>query len=83
MSSSPPALDEVRASPTAHRLRLEKLLPSLDAKFAGIRTPEEIRACADAARANYAEAPVRSFVLVLAHGDACALLAEKAAALAR
>jgi len=39
-------LDDVRASATAHRLRLEKLLPSLDAKFAGRRTPAEIRACA-------------------------------------
>jgi arsenate reductase len=70
-------LDEVRASPTAHRLRLEKLLPSLDEKFADIRTPEEIRACADAALAEYADAPVRSFVLVLAYRDACALLAEE------
>jgi protein-tyrosine-phosphatase len=76
-------LDEVRASPTAHRLRLEKLLPSLDEKFAGIRTPEEIRACADTALAEYADAPVRSFVLVLAYRDACALLADAGAALAR
>lgn len=76
-------LDDVRASPTAHRLRLEKLLPSLHEKFGGIRTPEQIRACADAALVNYSDAPVRSFVLVLAYRDACALLAEEATALAR
>jgi arsenate reductase len=43
---------------------------------------EEIRACADAALITYAEAPVRSFVLVLAYRDACAILAEEGAALA-
>ena len=32
---------------------------------------------------TYADAPVRSFVLVLAYRDACALLAEEGAALAR
>ena len=68
-------LDDVRASATAHRLRLEKLLPSLDAKFARTYTPAEIRACADAVLARYAEAPVRSFVLVLAYREACAYLA--------
>jgi arsenate reductase len=32
-------LDEVRASPTAHRLRLEKLLPSLHDKFGACERP--------------------------------------------
>jgi arsenate reductase (thioredoxin) len=76
-------LDDVRASPTAHRLRLEKLLPSLQEKFGGIRTPEEIRACADAVLTKYADAPVRSFVLVLAYRDACELLAEEGVAVGR
>jgi arsenate reductase (thioredoxin) len=76
-------LDDVRASPTAHRLRLEKLLPSLHEKFGGIRTPEEIRACADTVLAAYADAPVRSFVLVLAYRDACELLADEGVAVGR
>jgi arsenate reductase (thioredoxin) len=69
-------LDDVRASATAHRLRLEKLLPSLDSKFARTHTPAEIRACADAVLARYADAPVRSFVLVLAYREASSYLAE-------
>jgi arsenate reductase (thioredoxin) len=74
-------LDEVRASKTAHRLRLEKLLPSLAEEFESQYTSEEIRACADAALAKYADAPVRSFVLVLARRDARALLAKTEGAL--
>ncbi len=74
-------LDEVRASKTAHRLRLEKLLPSLAEEFDGQHRSDEIRACADAALAKYADAPVRSFVLVLARRDARAMLAEKEGAL--
>lgn len=72
-------LDTIRSDATAHRLRLEKLLPGLVAEFEGSRTPEEIRFCADAILAQYADAPVRSFVLVLAerraraclHADVC------------
>ena len=74
-------LDEVRASKTAHRLRLEKLLPSLATEFEGRFGPDQIRACADAALAKYADAPVRSFVLVLAHRDARAMLIEQKGAL--
>ena len=59
-------LDAIRSDPTAHRLRLEKLLPGLVAEFDGSRTSEEIRACADAILADYEDAPVRSFVLVFA-----------------
>jgi arsenate reductase (thioredoxin) len=76
-------LEDVRASPTAHRLRLERLLPSLHEKFAGVRTPEEIRACADAVLAKHADAAVRSFVLVLAYREACARLAEEGVAAAQ
>ena len=34
--------------PTAHRLRLQRLLPQLAEEFEGRRSPAEIRACADA-----------------------------------
>jgi arsenate reductase (thioredoxin) len=60
-------LEEVRADPTPHRLRLERLLPSLAEEFEGEKTPEEIRACADLILAEFDEVPVRSFVLTLAH----------------
>jgi hypothetical protein len=59
----------------------EKLLPSLAEEFEHQYTSEEIRVCADAALAKYADAPVRSFVLVLARRDARALLTEKDSAL--
>ena len=55
-------LDEIRSDRTAHQLRLTRLLPSLVGEFDGLRTPDEIRACADAILADYDEAPVRSFV---------------------
>ncbi len=60
-------LDAVRADRTAHQLRLERLLPDLAAEFAGVRSDAEIRACADAILSDYQEAPVRSFVMSLAH----------------
>jgi arsenate reductase (thioredoxin) len=60
-------LDEVRADRTAHELRLERLLPPLVEEFEGEKTPEEIRGCADAVLNEFDEAPVRSFVLTLAH----------------
>ena len=59
-------LPEIRADRTAHRLRLERLLPDLVGEFEGARAPEEIRACADAILASYDEAPVRSFVMSIA-----------------
>jgi hypothetical protein len=40
-------LDEIRSDRTAHQLRLARLLPDLVAEFDGLRTPDEIRACAD------------------------------------
>jgi arsenate reductase (thioredoxin) len=60
-------LDEVRADRTAHNGRLAKLIPPLVAEFGDTHPAEEIRACADAMLAEYDEAPVRSFVLTLAH----------------
>jgi protein-tyrosine-phosphatase len=60
-------LDAIRADQTAHQFRLRRMLPQLTAEFEGLRTPEEIRACADPILADYDEAPVRSFVLTLAH----------------
>jgi arsenate reductase len=60
-------LDEVRVDPTAHRLRLERLSPGLVEEFEGEKTPEEIRACADAVLSEFDDAPVRSFILTLAH----------------
>jgi arsenate reductase (thioredoxin) len=63
-------LDAIRTDPTSHRIRLERLLPGLVTEFEGQRDPETIRACADAVLKQHAEAPVRSFVLTLAHREA-------------
>jgi arsenate reductase (thioredoxin) len=67
---------DIRADRTAHALRLGKILPSLVEEFEGVRSPEEIRGCADAILGRYAEAPVRSFVLALAHSNARQCLRE-------
>jgi len=63
-------LDEVRADKRAHDLRLVRMLPSLAEEFDGVRTPDEIRACADAILERYDDVPVRSFVLTLARRTA-------------
>src|SRR5918998_4176527 len=60
-------IDAIRADRTAHQIRLERLLPDLQAEFGELRSDEEIRACADAVLAEYDDAPVRSFVMSLAH----------------
>lgn len=60
-------LDGIRADRTAHQLRLERLLPDLVREFEGVRSDGEIRACADAVLGDYRDAPVRSFVMTLAH----------------
>jgi arsenate reductase (thioredoxin) len=70
-------LDAIRADRKAHNLRLERILPGLVEEFGGLRTPEEIRACADAILARYGEAPVRSFVLTLAYRSAQECLREE------
>ena len=63
-------LDAIRADHTAHQLRLARLLPNLALEFEGVRSDGEIRACADAILAQYADVPVRSFVMTLAHSRA-------------
>jgi hypothetical protein len=60
-------LDDVRTDETAHRLRLQKLIPSLVEEFGHEKPAEEIRACADVVLGEFADVPVRSFVLTLAH----------------
>jgi arsenate reductase (thioredoxin) len=58
-------LDEIRADRTSHQLRLARLLPDLVGEFDGLRSPEEIRACADAILDGYDDVPVRSFVTAI------------------
>ena len=60
-------IDAIRADRTAHQIRLARLLPDLEREFDGIRSDAEIRACADAILGEYQDAPVRSFVMSLAH----------------
>jgi arsenate reductase (thioredoxin) len=67
-------LDAIRSDSTARRLRLEKLLPGLAREFAGTRSPQEIRTCADAILADYDDVPVRSYLLPLAERRARACL---------
>ena len=76
-------IDAIRADRTAHQLRLERLLPPLAKEFEGVRSDEEIRACADAVLAESDDAAVRTHVLTLAHrktrdclrADQCSVLA--------
>jgi arsenate reductase len=60
-------LPDIRSDRTAHQLRLVRLLPDLAREFDGQRSDQEIRACADAILDDYQEAPVRSFVMTIAH----------------
>lgn len=60
-------LDATRSDPTAHRLRLQRLLPQLAEEFEDRRSVEDIRACADAILARFDDVPVRSHVLTIAH----------------
>ena len=46
-------LDAIRSDSTAHQFRLAHLLPSLADEFEGTRSPDEIRACADAILSRY------------------------------
>ena len=76
-------LDEIRADRTSHQLRLQRLLPDLVREFGGARSDAEIRACADAILGDYADVPVRSFVMTIAHRRTRACLAaERCEALA-
>ena len=58
--------EEIRADRTAHELRLQKVLPGLISEFEGMRTPQEIRECADAVLASFDDARIRSHVPTLA-----------------
>ena len=60
----------IRSDRTAHQARLTKLLPDLAEEFAGVRSDDEVRACADAILSRFDEAPVRSFVMTMAHRQA-------------
>jgi arsenate reductase (thioredoxin) len=60
-------IDRIRADRTAHQLRLERLLPDLVRQFESVRSPAEIRACANAILAGFDDVPVRSFVMTMAH----------------
>ncbi len=60
-------LQAIRADRTAHEFRLRRLLPMLAEEFAATRSPEEIRACADAVLEGFDGARVRSHVMTLAH----------------
>lgn len=64
----------IRTDPTAHRLRLARLLPKLVDQFGETRSPEEIRACADAVLSRFDDVPVRTHVLTLAHKLTCECL---------
>ena len=60
-------LDAIRSDPTAHELRLTRLLRLLADEFADTKPAEEIRACADAVLEGFEGARVRSHVMTLAH----------------
>ena len=76
-------IDAIRADRTAHQLRLQRLLPDLAREFDGVRSDDEIRACADAILDGLADAPVRSMVMTIAHRKARECLrAERCYALA-
>jgi arsenate reductase (thioredoxin) len=70
-------LDDVRADKTAHQIRLARLLPAFAREFEPAKSPEEIRACADAILVKYDEAPVRSFIDSLAFREARECLREE------
>jgi arsenate reductase (thioredoxin) len=70
-------LDAIYADRTAHQLRLTKIVPALAEEFAGRRTDEEIRACADAILTRYDDAPIRSFTTILATRQARECLREE------
>jgi len=59
-------IDQIRNDRTAHQFRLVRLLPQLVTEFEAVRSPEEIRACADAILDDYDDVPVRSHIMTLA-----------------
>ena len=75
-------INAIHADTTAHRFRLERLLPNLISEFADTRPPEVIRGCADRILAEYDDVPIRSHILTIAQKqtrdclrqDTCAVL---------
>jgi arsenate reductase len=67
-------LEQIRSDPTAHQVRLARLLPELASEFEGQRTPEEIRACTDTILHRFEDATVRSHIITLAMREARACL---------
>ena len=72
-------LDAVRADRTAHQVRLARLMPGLITAFPSM-PGAQVRSVADAVLNVYTDAPVRSFVMTLAHRKARESLQEIAAA---
>ena len=70
-------LDEIQADRSAHQWRLRKMLPTLVEEFEATRSPEAIRACADAILDRYDDVPVRSHILALANRAARDCLARE------
>ena len=66
--------DDIRADLSAHQARLARLLSLLSEEFEDKRTPEDIRACADAVLHRYDDATVRSFTMTFAHRRAAECL---------
>jgi arsenate reductase (thioredoxin) len=60
-------LAAIYADRTAHQMRLARLLPMLADEFTATRSPEEIRACADAVLDRFDGVRVRSHIMTLAH----------------
>ena len=60
----------IRSDRTAHQLRTARLLPDLVKEYGHERTEEEIRMAADAALAEFQDAPVRSYVMSIANRKA-------------
>jgi arsenate reductase len=60
-------LPELLDDRNGHQLRLMQLLPVLVDEFKGMRSPEQIRSCADAILSQYDTSPGRSDLLTLAH----------------
>jgi arsenate reductase len=73
-------IDEIQHDRTAHQFRLARLLPQLVEEFKGRRSPEEIRACADAILDDYDDVPVRSHIMTLAHRRTRECLREESCA---
>jgi arsenate reductase len=73
-------LDAIRTDRTAHQARLVRLIPPLVEEFGAVVPERDIRATADAVLAGYSDAPVRSFIMSIAHRRARERLRQRARA---